>query len=661
MKKFVAFSFGALMALSFNACSDDDVANTTPVDNTSLGYFHVNIITNEDATSRSNSLDDAIIEQGSESEHKVNEIMFYFFDGKKKYISESEVTTATFSNETESNESTGNGNIESKSSEIVVVPNYDPENEPTYMITVLNPTKKVELSAGQSTIDDFYKLASPAFNTTSNVYTKKTTDENYFVMSTSTYKHDGEDACNKMNYVTHLDKAVFYPTMKKAEEETDKSKYTTVYVERLAAKVNADFSETNIKSKWTKYGEGVFRLGDFKLNKAETKTTLYAKVLGWGLNATAKLNYISKHIDESWADNLLGDNLWNDPNRRRSYWGESYYYENDGSYDFPEKYQNLENQAATDYWKVGTESYYKGYALNYISAKEMKGHEMGNALYCGENTNSSDCVSKSHIPGTVTCVLMLAQLQKDVNGTLKTAGDIVKYKGIYYDADALAAKFLNGVASSDYKYLTEAADQALELTANNLAYTKDSDLNGRVRIQLDSDFAKTITKWVDKDGNELKNAKGNAFTAADFNDLLDDEQNEYPMVMYRDGLMYYYTPIYHLTTNDVESDGIIPEGYYGVVRNHMYSVTITGFRKSSDDKPYDPSNPDGKDPEGGDPTDPGYGPEGPGDGKDPIDPGHGVDDEDEPIVPTKEDEINYYLGTNIHVLSWRQVSQSVKF
>jgi hypothetical protein len=119
--------------------------------------------------------------------------------------------------------------------------------------------------------------------------------------------------------------------------------------------------------------------------------------------------------------------------------------------------------------------------------------------------------------------------------------------------------------------------------------------------------------------------------------------------------MYYYTPIYHLSSKSIAND-VIPEGYYGVVRNHWYGLTITGFRKSKDDDPYNPSDPTGDDPTGKEP----YGPEGPGKDDDPIDPGHGVDDPDEPIVPTKEDDINYYIGVNINVLSWRVVNQHIK-
>jgi hypothetical protein len=79
-----------------------------------------------------------------------------------------------------------------------------------------------------------------------------------------------------------------------------------------------------------------------------------------------------------------------------------------------------------------------------------------------------------------------------------------------------------------------------------------------------------------------------SLTTETANALLDLTQGENPMVMYKNGRMYYYTPIYHLSSKSIAND-VIPEGYYGVVRNHWYGLTITGFRKSKDDDPYNPS------------------------------------------------------------------------
>ena len=48
--------------------------------------------------------------------------------------------------------------------------------------------------------------------------------------------------------------------------------------------------------------------------------------------------------------------------------------------------------------------------------------------------------------------------------------------------------------------------------------------------------------------------------------------NVHPALVYKDGMTYYYTDIRHLA-NDVDKTGA-----YGVVRNHVYKVNITGIQ-----------------------------------------------------------------------------------
>jgi hypothetical protein len=110
------------------------------------------------------------------------------------------------------------------------------------------------------------------------------------------------------------------------------------------------------------------------------------------------------------------------------------------------------------------------------------------------------------------------------------------------------------------------------------------------------------------------------------------------------------------------------EGYYGVVRNHWYELTITGFgtmpSTDKDDPNYDPSwdpdkNPDPTDPDPFDDSNLGEDDPAPDDVPN-IDPGHGIEDPDEPIVPNPDKNSDYYLNANINILSWRLVGQDVK-
>jgi hypothetical protein len=136
--------------------------------------------------------------------------------------------------------------------------------------------------------------------------------------------------------------------------------------------------------------------------------------------------------------------------------------------------------------------------------------------------------------------------------------------------------------------------------------------------------------------------------------------------------MYYYAPINHLNytntkgTADTDTNATYAEGYYGVVRNHVYQVIVNGFKQLDDpDKVPDPSKPNNGDGDEDDPTKDPTNPGGNGDDDDDddepnIDPGHGIEDPDEPIVPNPDEDSNWYLSTQINILSWRIVNQYVK-
>ena len=86
-----------------------------------------------------------------------------------------------------------------------------------------------------------------------------------------------------------------------------------------------------------------------------------------------------------------------------------------------------------------------------------------------------------------------------------------------------------------------------------------------------------------------------------------------PVQVRKDGMTYYFTPIRHLAKNKTEM------GYYGVVRNHSYRITINTIS--------------------------GFGT-----------PVYNPDEVIDPVIP-KDTET--YLAARINVLSWRVVTSSV--
>ena len=86
-----------------------------------------------------------------------------------------------------------------------------------------------------------------------------------------------------------------------------------------------------------------------------------------------------------------------------------------------------------------------------------------------------------------------------------------------------------------------------------------------------------------------------------------------PVQVRKDGMTYYFTPIRHLAQNKTEM------GYYGVVRNHSYRITINTIS--------------------------GFGT-----------PVYNPDEVIDPVIP-KDTET--FLAARINVLSWRVVPSSV--
>jgi hypothetical protein len=629
MKKFVAFSFGALMALSFNACSDDDVAgNTTDIQtNENSMYLSVNITESETGT-RADGDDTPVYKNGQGIEHNVNSIRFYFFSDKGNFVSAGNVYKEASWKDNEDG-----SNVESFGQSIVIVPGDDTE-DPTMMVTVINPPQGFEVAKGE-TIDKFFK----------GLVNYNGTGDSGFVMTTSSFY---EDATNPETYyyVTKVSKEKFHKTYAEAQADDDP---LDVYVERLACKVTLTLDKNLKRLKTDSEGNYIYKLGKFAVNgDTENKVTFYAKFLSWSLNATAPKSYYMKHLLSTWTNSDLGFN-WNHPANFRSYWSEAYTYDNGFTY--------------ADYYKTALDT--DPNAFHYVSADSMLdvpcGFDGNSANYCNENTNSAAVINTYHIPGLATHVLLLAQLVDKDGNELKVNGEeIVKFNGKYYTRTGIVDRVIAATAAKNYTATIDGA--SVPLSSAYVTLVNDDFLNGHIKPQL-TDEGKAI-QWYN--GTD-------AVSADDINTLFADyvDNNEgYEIIGYHKGYMYYYAIIQHLnqtTPKLVNGAYEYAEGYYGVVRNHWYDVTINGFGH----KPFYPKDPtdpnyDPKEDPNSNEYDENYDPTNPDDfgddDDDPenVDPGHGVEDPDEPIVPNPDTDNDYYLGATIHILAWRLVQQNLQ-
>ncbi|MDE5635224.1 MAG: Mfa1 fimbrilin C-terminal domain-containing protein, partial [Muribaculaceae bacterium] len=108
-------------------------------------------------------------------------------------------------------------------------------------------------------------------------------------------------------------------------------------------------------------------------------------------------------------------------------------------------------------------------------------------------------------------------------------------------------------------------------------------------------------------------------------DAIEKAQEGSKAVIYENGYNVYYIPVEHLAAEKELGLDKDVEGYYGVVRNHWYKLSISSFSKV----------------------------------------GHGIwdpttGDHTETLKPEEPEDPLYYLGATINILSWKVVNQDVE-
>lgn len=185
--------------------------------------------------------------------------------------------------------------------------------------------------------------------------------------------------------------------------------------------------------------------------------------------------------------------------------------------------------------------------------------------------------------------------------------------GEYASAEAI----LNAIAPnfSDY-YIKTGDSQYTPISASELQFVKGSAVSGdsyRAYPQLKTSFDSAI----DGEKTNLYTESSGTYTVVS-NSTVNTLLKAYSAQIWTEGRCYYYTTIPHLATSGV--------GQYGVVRNHVYQITINGI--SGFGTPvYDPT-----------PTEP---------------------DDDEDIDPETPTDDASYLAAKVNILAWRIVSKEV--
>lgn len=292
------------------------------------------------------------------------------------------------------------------------------------------------------------------------------------------------------------------------------------------------------------------------------ESAVYAEVLGWAVTTDNRTSNLLKDIDVTWNNIVLGF-TWNDEPYHRSYWAST-----------PSTITPVNDKSAEEIIE-----------------------ETGNVRYCQENTLS-----------THTNVIVVAQL---VNNS-GVAQPIYKYYGMNYTSENDILELIANKYANVYytKTSQENQDTYVSIAPTDMKFkatTSTETDNYEAIAVLKSD----ITIYTPNPDYNAETPGSQKYVTVDADDV-NAELAKNPAQIAKDGYVYYYTPIKHLGTTG-------KTGEYGVVRNHVYKVSITDIN--------------------------GF--------------GTPIYDPDKDIIPTHPTDEETYIAARINVLSWRVVPSSV--
>ena len=380
------------------------------------------------------------------------------------------------------------------------------------------------------------------------------TDDN-FMMTNSTYYQGGE------KFATPVVPANFYETEEMAKADDNP---VEIYVERLAAKVRvAAATDVEIADLTDKSGN-----------------TLKFTITAFALNATNNSAYYLKHIPSGWTESSPTWN-WNKATEFRCFWAEDVNY-----------------TATTD----GD--------LTFVSYNDVKANTTSFSAYCRENTFAyTSMVGENVNPYKIaTHALVLGKYfvtDKDDNPVGDENGTFYMYGGTVYNADNL--KKLLAPTSLVFTQSSDDAYVAADPSVYDIVPVSDSASDVCLKLTLTGG-----TTYYTKNGGDYV-----AITSANL-DTVNTALAQVKAEGFNTGLAYFPVIIEHfggVAGTDNEKTG---DGAYGVVRNHIYDLTIQSIKSL----------------------------------------GTGIFDETKPIIPDGSTK-KYYVGAKLNILSWKVVQQNV--
>lgn len=604
---------------------------------------------------------------GTTAEGSVSTVRFYFFNSDGSAFPLSNNSGLNYLDEDVTLDENGDNTVVTGDKETV-------ERKTNVMVIIRNERgalpARVAVVANKSSVqsgklpDNTSLTESELSNLTytTNTYATKTTDgtENHFLMSNSVYLDESSNTSITSNtplVSTPIDASSF-----KSSETDAKNNPISIYVERVVARVdvNVPTSENwvlaNTLDNTNTYSNDIWAYkldmskSENELNyvQAETTTTtnadgttttvnqgtvqkidqLYVVVKGWGLADENNNGAIEKTLAQSYSQLASTTDLQDNPLSvaayHRSFWETRSAYATT-RYTF----NNYIGESALATGKTGT-AYGKNLSTaSAASSTKTSAYTFPNTpteTYSFNDLNRRTSVTNDDYYSP-TKVVVAAQLMYVQDGKLVPA-EISTYRNRHYLSKedvmkVIANDVAHSTANNIYKKST-AADGTVTYTAiSENDFTLEAGDAG-----TEKSYKLTPTLKSGTYAHRITSTSATSDNRREYDDITQDAAQKAlenvagtDITIYTSGDTYYYTTLQHIwydktiTNNDTKQSNI---GAWGVVRNHLYKVTLNSIT--------------------------GWGT-----------PVYKPDEEIIPITPTDE---NVYLGAQINVLQWRVVEQT---
>lgn len=536
MKKFTVLSsvLASALMMTMMSCSSSDDLNGGGADANNKSYLAIRI-NNVGSVAGSRAATD--YSDGTTDENHIESVRFYFFnsDGTPYILKNNGQSTGKNWLEKNSDlntENKQNPNVSMISNPLLVIEGNTGAS-PAVMIAVINPK-----TLDGDKLGDGAKTLDEVKRTSifSQFYT---TDNKNFVMSNSTFVANGVEKCASVvtgHVATDAKKATDNPV--------------DLYVERVVAKVQPTIDATYATAdgrKWEKInGQDAMKVGAYGNND------IYAVVDGWGVADEDGKAELVKQVDTKWNDEYLGIRVWTSPDYNRCFWTSSVAF------------------------AAGTGA--EGNVPVNHSYNDFANHKLTDCAYTLPNAPTS--VNADPYASTLTKMVLATHLVYKDGADYKNA-EICQYRGQQY---LHVEDVKTAVANNFADYYIKKGDTRTKL--------QPSDIDFTTKATGIKDYQVVATLRTLAADETLQKKTGTTEEASSYTDVTNFQNlmNKETAQIRKDGKAYYFIPIRHLGTDPTKV------GYYGIVRNHVYSINIQnmygfGTPVYDPDKTIDPTIP----------------------------------------------------------------------